>query len=770
MWKKWFPWRFIVRKVAQKQGFLDPIAFLAKLQGFGQPSEVALPIEIIRLGSALIARGSLNVVAIQHNLDWNWPYWVVRQFDPHDPSFIPRAFSLTHINLTHRNWTAAGIPGLADYPIVDPGGLLTPFYDGWSLDAWVVQGKGNENLIPAHLKSVLQKWELEGNPSIVTHASHAGLKILSRVTVEKNQDGPYCVMKVEASALETAWLVIALRPFNPEGVSEVGNVAMADHGLTWQVNKKERVFFSETPDRHYFSVFREGDVYRKILEVKENFEEAPEGFSVDCPSGMATAAALFRIPKNGERKIEVQIPWSALSAQKPAKHHFIRNSSGEAGQEWAIALEGHCKLQVHDKHTQALYDSALRTMLLHTPGVDVFPGPYTYKHFWFRDAAFILHALLAANLSSHVEKILDHFPSRQKLTGYFCSQEGEWDSNGQVLWIFRRFCELTGTQPKSAWKEAIHKGVQWIEKKRLSEDLAAPHAGLFPPGFSAEHLGPNDYYYWDDFWGAEGFLSAAFLMKQYNEDEAAKHCEEEAAHFLASIDRSLAQTEKRLNTRAMPASPYRRLDTGAIGSLTVGYPIDVWAPDDPRVMETVNYLLKNHFIKGGFFHDMSHSGINPYLTLTVAQILLRNDDPRYADLVRSLQSFASPTGQWPEAIHPQTLGGCMGDGQHVWAAAEWIFMIRNCFVREEAGKLILCSGVLPEWYAGDGEVSFGKTLTPYGAVQVSIQREGSSVRVSWNIDRQGNPPQVEIRLPGYRPVRDSGIESPVILSKKEGTL
>ena len=35
----------------------------------------------------------------------------------------------------------------------------------------------------------------------------------------------------------------------------------------------------------------------------------------------------------------------------------------------------------------------------------------------------------------------------------------------------------------------------------------------------------------------------------------------------------------------------------------------------------------------------------------------------------------------------------MGDGQHVWAAAEWVLMIRNCFAREEDDHLILCSGI-----------------------------------------------------------------------------
>ena len=39
------------------------------------------------------------------------------------------------------------------------------------------------------------------------------------------------------------------------------------------------------------------------------------------------------------------------------------------------------------------------------------------------------------------------------------------------------------------------------------------------------------------------------------------------------------------------------------------------------------------------------------------------EDPRYLELMDTVASLASPTGQWPEAIHPRTLGGCMGDGQ-----------------------------------------------------------------------------------------------------------
>jgi hypothetical protein len=153
-------------------------------------------------------------------------------------------------------------------------------------------------------------------------------------------------------------------------------------------------------------------------------------------------------------------------------------------------------------------------MILHSPK-EVYPGPFIYRRFWFRDAAFILHALLCVGLKERVRRALDCFRSRQTAQGYFLSQEGEWDSNGEALWIMRQYCEMTGNVPPEEWKDSIKKGGKWICKKRLSNDLLSPHAGLLPSGFSAEHLGPNDFYYWDDFWAVAGLKAAAFLCAAY---------------------------------------------------------------------------------------------------------------------------------------------------------------------------------------------------------------------------------------------------------------
>ncbi|MGZ4960227.1 MAG: hypothetical protein ACXV7J_13305, partial [Methylomonas sp.] len=110
-------------------------------------------------------------------------------------------------------------------------------------------------------------------------------------------------------------------------------------------------------------------------------------------------------------------------------------------------------------------------------------------------------------------------------------------------------------------------------------------------------------------------------------------------------------------------------------------------------------------------------------------------------------------GQWPEAIHPRTGGGCMGDGQHVWAAAEWVLMMRHCFVREEGETLILCQGIPERWLAGTEPVTFGPAPTTFGTVSISIERRANTGRVvvSWQGTWHGATPIIQMRMPGFCP-------------------
>ncbi len=753
MWIKWLPWRLLVKYAAQSGGFLDPIALFSKMSRFAQPSEVGVPIELLRAGALFHARGLINSRAIQQNLDWIWPYWVNRQFDPVDTSFIPRAFSITHVNLTHRNWVAVGIPDCTELPIVDPRGLVTPFFDSWSVDSWILGDDGG-NLIPAHLNSVTQYQDIEHDSlKVITKSDVNGMQLHSEVEVIIAEGDPLLRISITGSSTKEGWLAIALRPFNPEGISFIHTISGLENRNGWNVDTDQDVYLHSAPDRYVFSRYKDGDVFQRIPnEIGDNH--------ITCNIGMASAAALYKLSTGADCNVEVHVP---LSDNKSLDKTYPANKS--LTDIWKTTLKDSTQLDIPNEKVKCLYDNALRTILLHSPDTEVFAGPYTYKRFWFRDAAFILSAILNTGLIDKAEHVINNFPAYQKSSGYFVSQEGEWDSNGQVLWIIKRYLDMSGKKCNENWLSMIENAAEWICRKRLTKIRDVPHAGLMPSGFSAEHLGPNDYYYWDNFWSVKGLKDAASIFERAGNSVLAKRYNYEADRFLQDIEQSIEHAAKLINSQAIPASPYRRLDSGAVGSLVAGYPLQLWDGNDTRIRETADFLFNTCLINGAFFHDIVHSGINAYLTLHIAQIYLRDGNKRYYSLLKAIASLASPTGQWPEAIHPQTGGGCMGDGQHVWAAAEWINLIRNCFVYEETEKrkLILCAGIPYEWLKEGKRLFFGPAPTKYGTISLHIETEKDSVRVSWDAKWHDNVPAIEVKIPGIVSREPDPEETSVIL-------
>ncbi|MDZ7700350.1 MAG: hypothetical protein U5R49_26620 [Deltaproteobacteria bacterium] len=366
------------------------------------------------------------------------------------------------------------------------------------------------------------------------------------------------------------------------------------------------------------------------------------------------------------------------------------------------------------------------------------------------------HALLCSGFKARVGHLLKRFPHDQTLTGFFHSQSGEWDSNGEVLWILARYARLTGRPLGEPLRKAVRKGAKWICRKRLGAEKGALHAGLLPAGFSAEHLGNNDYYYWDNFWAIAGLKAAAALCRSWQQKKEAIEFLKEAADLQKAVDESLSRSQEIRNHPGLPASPYRRMDAGAVGSLVAAYPLTLLPPDDERMIGTCRFLMDNCMVNNAFFQDMIHSGLNAYLTLHLAQVLLRTGDTRFRHLIKAVADLATPTGQWPEAIHPRTGGGCMGDGQHGWAAAEWVMMMRHLFIREEPDHLMIGSGLFPEWLRNGNSLHYGPTPTPYGDIEIRVSCSGDSCTMRWDAQWKTEPPRILLNVPGFVPMEIDG--------------
>lgn len=107
----------------------------------------------------------------------------------------------------------------------------------------------------------------------------------------------------------------------------------------------------------------------------------------------------------------------------------------------------------------------------------------------------------------------------------------------------------------------------------------------------------------------------------------------------------------------------------------------------------------------------------------------------------------------------------MGDGQHGWAAAEWVMMMRNMFVREESDRLIIGSGILPGWFDSEADLSFGPTLTPWGEVTVRIMHPRREPAVEVDAKWRNVAPRIDVAIPGFVKVDDASLSEPLVLKR-----
>lgn len=100
----------------------------------------------------------------------------------------------------------------------------------------------------------------------------------------------------------------------------------------------------------------------------------------------------------------------------------------------------------------------------------------------------------------------------------------------------------------------------------------------------------------------------------------------------------------------------------------------------------------------------------------------------------------------------------MGDGQHGWAAAEWVMMLRNMFVFEEEEDLVLGAGVFPEWLESRETLRFGPTPTRWGPVTLRLVKMEGELLLELDAAWRTAAPRLEARLPGYRrqPIKSNG--------------
>ena len=691
--------------------------------------------------------------------NWVWPYWLERQLDPRSPAFVPRGH-LPVTNLTNRNWTSIGTVGSPSKAIVDPRGLVTPRYDGWSLDWWI--GADDRWHVPSREPSVRQSL-VRDTPVVETVMRVPGGDAVHRVYAVPGEE-PWVVVEITNSTSIPFAVAFAVRPYNPEGLAVVERIGLRDR--TVLVDDRPALLFPKRPRRMATGTLRDGDSAEVVLRGEAGEVVPPS--EVEDEAGMAQAAFVF--PLAHRATLRIALPF-AVDPDTAVKTRRGRRPSPQVWPEAPVELPDSdvvvrsweaqtanrgMRLVLPEGKLAKAVEANRRYLLLFHEGRVVTPGPFTSHRFCFRDAAYLLGALDRYGFHREADEVIRHFPDRQRNDGLFSSEAQEWDANGAALFAMAEHWRFSG-DASFVDPQSVAAGARWIERKRhLKRSEVDPEIrGLLPAGVAPDSLGPFDHYYWHDLWSLRGLVDAAALLREAGHEDEAQEAETSAEGLRTDLERSIALVAERLGSSILPAGPRRPIDPAIIGSLVACSPLALYAADHPMMEATADAVRDRYCVDRAYFQGVSHTGLGTYLTLQLAAVELEAGDRRALDRLQWMLDVATSTYTWPEAVHPQLGGGSVGDGHHGRAAAELLTLVRNLLVREvdhgEGIELALCS-MLPDGWAGQG-IEVHDAPTHAGLMSFAVRWHGERPAVLWQLEphasRRGRP--VRFTAPGLDP-------------------
>jgi len=777
---------FFIKLFLKLLGQAHLLPFVQGLLHVGRPTDVAFPKELLGQGATLILSGLNNSMAFQSNTDWVWPMWHERQSDPLSSGFVPTGMNLMTTNLTWRTWTSIGLPESQHEAEVDPVGMVTMGESGWSFFPYL--RIGSQDWIPPRMSQEQVHQSLASGIWPVVETSYAVEESIlwkTRCEVVLVEEEELVLMEIElentGSLDRNVTLGMALRPYNPLSISHIHRIKYLDR--LWRIHRRAALWLLAEPTRIRIGDRKGSDpIYRPTTPAQHHHTR------LSSRSGISAGVSEWDLTLAPGTK-QVIVVAASLYRRGPADHILTRSrptmiqldEAREQNREfWLAQLETGLRLEIpNDKMMQAW--QALRMRLDSFDDVTHFsPGTMLYHHFWIRDSAFIAMTYTQLGLHGSVARKLSLLRDKQRPNGYFCSQEGEWDSNGQAIyWMVNHLIATADQEELVRCWPSIRKGADWIIAQSNSTQLEnSPHRGLMPAGFSAEHFGPNDHYYWDAWWSLRGLLDAEWAALVLGHQSERERFAVAAQRLRLDLEKSIRHAFSRVQCEGLPSSPYRKVDSASIGNLVAMAPLDLVKLEDEWIKPTLETLWDRCMHQGMFFQEIVHTGLNTYLSLQLARGFLAIGDDRWEKIIDSVLKHATPTWTWPEAIHPLTGGGCMGDGDHGWAASEYLSFIASVLVRVQDGKLLLGFGVPTSWYDEPQGVSVQGVHTRHGTVDWSLKTDGQNYRLQWKVVRNRFQKQVPIqfRLPislGFSHPRLSTFvegRSTLVLEQDHGTL
>ena len=142
---------------------------------------------------------------------------------------------------------------------------------------------------------------------------------------------------------------------------------------------------------------------------------------------------------------------------------------------------------------------------------------------------------------------------------------------------------------------------------------------------------------------------------------------------------------------------------------------------------------------------MEFGGVDLKLTARLGLVLLR-EGLNYEPVFRFFRDRVSPTGTWPDRIHPVTGNGIGATGHSPDVCCHFLLFFRNLMVMEERETLYLLPGVFATALWREPQIELKCIPTTFGEISLKCESIGKVTQIKFNPSFRRKPQQIRLIL------------------------
>lgn len=635
--------------------------------------------------------------------DWFLPSWFVKQSNPLSPGYVIGCYRFA--NLCHRNWTTFFNAKGEEALTVDEEGTISFPKVGVSVEIWVKSGK--TFFTPGYFLKTQQKASSDF-PCINTKSVFENGFYESRIfRIDETKNGTVGMeMEFHANgehAFSELLLFFVIRPFDHNGLGAINRLEYSNQRL--KVNNKELIQCETEPDILFCTQAEAGDVI-------EYFKFEQNNVRISSSTGNCTGAIGYSIRPADHPVIRMGFKTGLNKLFSNQDVIFSKGWLFESEQKWVNHYRFQHRMIKTDSKIDYIYHTNINFFTMFGSGfnewLDVY-GIIVLNRFalYNKSRAFLITAIKKIRWDGSM-------PSSKRL------------GPETLIYALIDYYRFSGDQKliKDNWQLLKRIGFWLIQNKK------------------PVIIGSNPEYYLDLGWTCAAFkgLSELSEISGYFEDYRffRKHFQQLWAYLLSFFSHRIKEKHQGAFQKDFSVS-------NVLDWLSLSYPLGLYPRNERFIKEWLIRIIETSLDNGGVLSPFEFQGVDLGLSARLGSILLR-EGLRYEPIFKFLTEAASPTGCWPDRIHPVLKSGIGITGHAPDVCCHFLLLLRNVMVMEEEGVLNLLPGILNSsiWY--DSNIELRSLPTVFGEITLRCRSVGKIIQIDFSANFRNKPRLIRLLL------------------------